>query len=68
MTKDQPTNPAPTGKRPRPGRPVVIRDGRQVAIFLDPESLETARALGDGNVSAGIRRALALARPTNEAH
>jgi len=58
MDKDKP--PVKT-KRPRPGRPVVIRDGRQVAIFLDPASLETARSLGDGNVSAGIRRALAHA-------
>lgn len=45
-------------KRPAKGRPVSMRDGKRVNVYLDRKSLERAAKLGDGNVSAGIRRAL----------
>ena len=51
-------------EQPRgPGRPATV-GGRPVMVMLDPESLDRARALGNGNVSAGIRLAL---RNKNEA-
>lgn len=46
--------------RPGPGRPRKD-DGEkplQVNVKLSPALIERARALGDGNLSAGIRRAL----------
>jgi len=46
-----------TEKRP-PGRPSEI-DGRAVNVWLDEESIERARQLGNGQISAGIRKALA---------
>lgn len=49
------TDPHPT-KRPV-GRPSII-GGRRVNVYLDDESLDVALALGDGNISAGIRVAL----------
>ncbi|MFA9949168.1 hypothetical protein [Dentiradicibacter hellwigii] len=41
----------------RVGRPTII-GGRRVNVYLDDESLDVALALGDGNISAGIRVAL----------
>lgn len=44
------------------------RDGaavRRVQVMLDDETVERAKALGDGNVSQGIRQAIAsLPTPT----
>lgn len=40
------------------GRPAEIEDGRRVSVYLDPASIAAAEALGDGSISAGIRRAL----------
>ena len=40
-------------------RPPVLPDGcRRVTVNLTPAEYETARRLGDGNLSAGVRRAL----------
>jgi hypothetical protein len=51
---------AALGEPPRPvGRPSEITDGRRVQVYLDAASLSTAATLGNGNVSEGIRLALA---------
>lgn len=44
------------------GRPAAMKGGRRVNVYLDAETLARARALGNGNLSEGIRRALAGAR------
>lgn len=44
------------GRAP-PGRPVEI-DARRVNVTLDDETIERAKALGDGNLSAGLREAV----------
>lgn len=41
------------------GRPSVLLDGKRINVYLDEPSLTKAAALGDGNVSAGIRLSLA---------
>jgi hypothetical protein len=43
---------------PPVGAPRQI-DGKRVNVYLDTASLEAAAQFGDGNVSEGIRRALA---------
>ena len=40
------------------GRPQKIPEGRRVNVYLDGDSLEAARKIGNGNVSEGIRRAI----------
>lgn len=47
----------------RVGRPRLMEGGRRINIYLDSVSLETADKLGGGNVSEGIRLALAALRP-----
>lgn len=44
-----------------PGRPAELEGGRRVNVYLDVASLEIASRLGAGNVSEGIRKALASA-------
>lgn len=44
------------------GRPATLSGGRRAFVYLDDDSLKTARRLGDGNVSEGIRRALTQAK------
>lgn len=41
------------------GRPPEMEGGKRVNVYLDAASLARASRLGDGNVSEGIRRALA---------
>lgn len=43
------------------GRQSALVGGRRVQVYLDDASLEAASRIGDGNVSDGIRRALAQA-------
>ena len=43
------------------GRPSEMTGGKRVNVYLDAASLGTAAALGDGNVSEGIRKALEVA-------
>lgn len=51
-----------TASNPRgAGAPITV-GGKQVSIYLDQVSLETAARLGDGNVSQGVREALRLAQ------
>lgn len=40
------------------GRPSMLSEGKRVNVYLDAQSLEKAAALGNGNVSEGIRIAL----------
>lgn len=46
---------------PEVGRPAEMTEGKRVNVYLDAQSLEAAKALGGGNVSEGIRIALAKA-------
>jgi hypothetical protein len=41
------------------GRPAKLRNGRDRTIYIDDESWEKAKELGNGKPSEGIRRALA---------
>lgn len=41
------------------GRPSEMQHGKRVQVYLDADSLSAAERLGNGNVSAGIRAALA---------
>lgn len=43
------------------GRPAVMAGGKRVNVYIDDESLAIAAKLGGGNVSNGIRTALARA-------
>jgi hypothetical protein len=43
----------------RVGRPSEMSGGRRVQVYLDADSIARAETLGSGNVSAGIRAALA---------
>lgn len=40
------------------GRPPKLQGGKRINVYLDSGSLDIADALGDGNISEGIRRAL----------
>lgn len=40
------------------GRPVLVKDGTRVNVYLGKEHLDRALAIGNGNVSAGIRIAI----------
>lgn len=45
-----------------PGRPRITPDGVTIhPVSLTPETLATAKRLGDGNISRGVRSALAMA-------
>lgn len=43
------------------GRPREIDSGRRVMLYLDPDTLEKAAAIGSGSVSKGVRLAIAAA-------
>jgi len=51
-------NKEPTPKR-SVGAPIKVKDGRKVNLYLDPRSLAIASEVGQGNISEGVRRALA---------
>jgi len=57
---------APPSDRARkgPGRPTPDPAGalHRHQVMLDEATVEALRALGEGNLSAGVRRAAALAR------
>lgn len=46
-----------TNKR-KPGRQRVLIDAESVSLYLDRATLDAAKALGDGNVSIGVRKAV----------
>lgn len=56
--------PKAQAKRPV-GRPAM--DGRRVVVKLDERHIKLAEAVGDGNVAAGIRRALDAAQTRKRA-
>lgn len=39
----------------RPGRPTEITGGRDVKVYLDHDTIERAKAVGAGSISAGLR-------------
>lgn len=43
------------------GRPVTI-GGKKLSVYLAPQHIETAKRLGDGNIAAGVRKALEKAK------
>ena len=46
------------------GRPALLRGGRRVQVYLDADAVAAATRLGAGNVSRGIRAALARRQPS----
>lgn len=56
---------APSSTRPPaqsgPGRPFALAEGRRINLYLDAGSIAIAARLGGGNISAGVRAALASA-------
>ena len=48
-----------------PGRPSEMEQGGPRRVYLDAQSVETAKTAGGGNVSEGIRTALTLWSTTN---
>ena len=52
----------------RSGRPATIAEPKRVALYLDAVSVSLAKALGAGNVSKGVRAALALAGNQAKSH
>lgn len=40
-----------------PGRPAEMLEGRRVELYLDEKTIEIFRELGEGNLSAGARKA-----------
>jgi len=53
------------GARPGAGRPAAMKDAKRVNLMLDAETIAKASALGNGNVSAGVRSAVAFAFDQN---
>lgn len=51
----------PKKTAPGPGRPFTMAGGRRINLYLDAGSIATAARLGGGNISAGVRAALASA-------
>lgn len=50
---------APSTRRPV-GRPSTLPATQRLTVNLTADQIATARRLGDGNASAGVRRALEL--------
>lgn len=46
------------GEKREVGRPKVIENGRTVRVLLDEKSIEKAKSIGAGSISAGIRISL----------
>lgn len=49
----------------QPGRPALLASARPSNVVLDEESRAIALQLGEGNLSAGIRKALKLAKESS---
>lgn len=52
------------GNKSKPGRPRITpnENVRRVLVSLDPATIDKGRAIGEGNLSEGIRRAVSLAQ------
>ena len=46
----------------KPGRPKVLKDGSRVNVFLDRATIDKAKRIGQGELSAGLRQAVAKFR------
>jgi hypothetical protein len=44
------------------GRPRILKEGRRVLVYLDAETHAKAKAIGGGNASRGIRKAIKQAK------
>lgn len=45
------------------GRPQIMAEGGPVTVYLSSEELFVASRIGNGNISAGVRKALQLVTP-----
>lgn len=61
---DQPQKSGRGGARPGAGRRPGVLPTKRVNVSLDEQTLATARAIGDGNVSEGLRRAVDFFKKT----
>jgi hypothetical protein len=52
------------GKREGAGRPALEGGGRKTAVRLDEKTIEKAKAVGQGNLSLGLRLIVAAYTPT----
>ena len=52
---------AASNKR-KPGRPPKMRDGRRINLYLPQAVIDGLEKLGEGNVSLGVQRAVAVAQ------
>jgi hypothetical protein len=48
------------------GRPTEVEGGRRMNLYLDRESVQTAKEIGNGNMSEGIRGALRAVKALRE--
>lgn len=55
-------------KKETRGRPSIMKGGQRVNVYLNDRSLEIAKRLGNGNVSAGVRLALKSSETTSESN
>lgn len=51
-------------KRKPAGRPVTMKNGRRVNVYLDDSTVKRAKKIGGGNLSEGIRLAVQNATDT----
>lgn len=59
---------APAQVRPGPGKPALYGSPmKRINVMLDENTVETLKALGDGNLSAGIRLACSVAHDAFQA-
>jgi hypothetical protein len=63
MTRDPEDKPFYPAAEPPVGRPPKMDGGKRVNVYLDKTSLQRALEIGNGNVSEGIRTALAKVAP-----
>lgn len=42
-----------------PGRPQSLPDGKRLNVYLDAATIDKATKIGKGNLSAGLRKAVA---------
>lgn len=54
------------GRRPGSGRPPVQDRKQSITVTLSVSDIATLRRLGDGNVSAGIRRLVSQQETTHD--
>jgi hypothetical protein len=45
-------------KPKKAGRPPLMKNGKDIKVHLDSDTIEKASKLGNGSISAGIRKAV----------